>query len=49
MKRKDYQEPTMQVVELRQQCHILAGSGEGVNANRSGYGAANTATWGDEE
>ena len=39
----------MQVVELRQQCQILAGSGEGVNANRSGYGAANIATWDSEE
>jgi len=39
----------MQVVELRQQCHILAGSGEGVNANRSGYGDANTVTWDSEE
>ena len=27
MKRKDYQEPTMQVVELQQKCQILAGSG----------------------
>ena len=27
MKRKDYQRPQMRVVELRQQCHILAGSG----------------------
>ena len=27
MKRKDYEMPTMQVVELRQKCQILAGSG----------------------
>lgn len=29
MKRKDYQKPTMRVVELRQKCCILAGSGQG--------------------
>ena len=26
MKRKDYEKPTMQVVKLQHQCHILAGS-----------------------
>jgi hypothetical protein len=26
MKRKDYQRPTMQVVELQHQCHIMATS-----------------------
>ena len=26
MKRKDYQKPTMKVVKLQHQCHILAGS-----------------------
>lgn len=26
MKRKDYLKPTMQVVELQQQAHLLAGS-----------------------
>ena len=26
MKRKDYQKPTMNIVKLQQQCHILAGS-----------------------
>jgi hypothetical protein len=42
MKRKDYRKPTMKVVKLQQQCCILAGSGEGVNATRGGYGEANT-------
>ena len=46
MKRKDYQKPTMKVVLLKQQGHILAGSN--VRAMRSGYGAAETDTWGDE-
>ena len=26
MKRKDYQKPTMKVVKLQHQCHILTGS-----------------------
>lgn len=26
MKKKEYERPTVQVVELKQQCHILAGS-----------------------
>jgi hypothetical protein len=26
MKKKDYQKPTMKVVKLQHQCHILAGS-----------------------
>ena len=26
MKRKDYEKPMMEVVELKHQCHILAGS-----------------------
>ena len=36
----------MRVVLLQQQSHILAGSN--VRAMRSGYGTANTDTWGDE-
>lgn len=32
MKRKDYQKPTMQVVELQQQAYLLAGSGQGKSA-----------------
>jgi hypothetical protein len=40
MKRKDYLKPTMKVVKLQQQAHLLAGSGQ-VQANRSSYGTAN--------
>jgi hypothetical protein len=38
MKRKDYQRPTMKVVELRHRTQLLTGS---VQANRSSYGTAN--------
>jgi len=38
MKRKDYQKPTMKVVQLQHQTHLLAGS---VEATRNGYGVAN--------
>ena len=48
MKRKVYQKPTMRVVLLKQQSHILVGS-NGVRAMRNGYGAAETDTWGEEE
>lgn len=40
MKKKDYQTPTMQVVKLQQQTHLMAGSG--VQSTRSGYGNANS-------
>ena len=43
MKRKDYQRPTMKVVQLQHQTHLLAGSG--VEANRSGYGTAEEEEW----
>ena len=43
MKRKEYRKPTMKVVQLQHQYHILAGSG--VEANRSGYGAATEDEW----
>jgi hypothetical protein len=43
MKRKDYQRPTMKVVQLQHQTHLLAGSG--VEANRSGYGTAQEDVW----
>ena len=43
MEKMNYSKPTMQVVQLQQRCHILAGSG--VEANRSSYGAANEQTW----
>ena len=42
MKRKEYERPTMQVVELQYQCQILAGS---VEAIRSGYGTAEEEIW----
>ena len=45
MNRKMYQVPTMKIVKV-QHTQMLAAS-DGVNANRSGYGAANTETWGD--
>ena len=32
MTKKDYQKPTMQVVKLQQQAHLLAGSGQEVQA-----------------
>ena len=46
MKRKDYRKPTMQVVKLQHQCHILTGS---VEAKRSGYGTAQESTWGEDD
>ena len=48
MKRKIYQEPTMKLVEVRQQCRLLAGSGEGVSAGRKAYGEAVIDTWEEE-
>ena len=46
MKKKMYEKPTMQVVQLKHKCQILAGSG--VGAMRSNYGTADEYTW-DEE
>ena len=43
MKRKEYRKPTMKVVQLQHQCHILAGSG--VESTRSGYGDAEELDW----
>ena len=40
MKRKDYQKPTMNIVKLQQQTHLMAGSG--VQSMRSDYGNANS-------
>lgn len=42
MKRKDYERPTMRVVEI-QQCGMLMTSGE-----RQSYGQAIEQEWGDE-
>ena len=47
MKRKDYEKPTMQVVELQHHTQLLQTSGT-VTATRNGYGDANEQTW-DEE
>ena len=33
MKKKDYERPSIEVVELKQQAQLLAGSGGGVNPN----------------
>ena len=43
MKKKDYQKPTMNVVQLQHQTHLLAGSG--VQSMRSGYGEAEEDDW----
>jgi len=43
MKRKDYQKPTMKVVKLQQQTHLMAGSG--VDATRDSYGTAQEDDW----
>ena len=44
MKKKVYQKPSMAIVALHQKVHLLSGS-EGVEASRSGYGAATKCTW----
>ena len=44
MTKKDYLKPTMQVVKLQQQAHLLAGSGQ-VQATRDSYGNATTDDW----
>jgi hypothetical protein len=46
MKKKDYQKPTMNIVKLQQQTHLMAGSG--VQSMRSDYGEAQEYEW-DEE
>ena len=38
MKKKDYLKPTVNIVKLQQQTHLMAGS---VQSTRSGYGDAN--------
>lgn len=42
MKRKDYQKPTMQVVELQQRTMLLAGS---FNGTRNPYGDPEEWDW----
>ncbi len=44
MRKKEYERPTMQVVKLKQQSQLLAGS---VGAGRDDYGVATEETWGD--
>lgn len=46
MNKKNYQKPTMEIVKLEHQSHILAGS---VDASRSSYGDANSQTWVEDE
>ena len=41
-----YEAPSMMAFEVKVEGVVCT---SGVGANRSGYGAANTATWGDEE
>ena len=45
MKRKKYDVPTMDVVEVKQQVQLLAGSG--VESTRLEYGTAVEETWED--
>ena len=45
MKRKTYMTPTMNIVKLQHQSHLLEGSG--VAASRSGYGNEESQDWGD--
>ena len=48
MKRNIYECPTAQVVQFEYQAQVLEGSSL-LNATRSGYGAAETETWGEDE
>ena len=46
MKRKEYETPTMLVIEMKQQCQILSGSGSGESprtAGRDNYGVIDVA------
>ena len=43
MKRKDYQKPTMNIVKLQQQTHLMAGSG--LRSTRDSYGTAEEQNW----
>ena len=45
MKRKDYQKPTMMVVKLQQQCHIMATS----NYETTGTGRTSINAMDEEE
>ncbi len=43
MKKKIYEKPTMNIVKLQQQTHLLQASG--VKSMRSGYGDAQEEDW----
>ena len=46
MKRKDYQTPMMEVIVLKQQAQLLAGSGESVvGAELTNYGPPEIIEW----
>jgi hypothetical protein len=44
MKRKDYEKPTMDIVKLQHQTHLLQES-KSVQAARNGYGEAQEEEW----
>ena len=44
MKKKNYEKPTVKVVELRQRPQLLVGSG-GLGASRGGYDPTDPQTW----
>ena len=44
MKRKDYKRPTMKVVKLQQQAHLLAGSANG-SAGVQNYNVQDEQDW----
>ena len=44
MNKKDYEKPTMEVVQLEQRQQLLAGSSQ-LDATRDGYGAAEDLIW----
>lgn len=49
MKKKDYQQPSMQIVEVRPHAVLATSDGAGVKASREGYGEASSQNWNDSE
>ncbi len=45
MKKKEYNKPTMRVVQLKQRQRLLAGSVASVRGMRNGYGDAKEQNW----
>ncbi len=45
MTRKDYNKPTMRVVQLKHRQRLLAGSGASVRGMRNSYGDAEEQNW----